>query len=60
MLAAAIPAVIPFVWYEATSNHSQIHEWFTYRSLPIALGVVLLAVLTRPTPAGVTQRAATV
>ena len=43
---AAAPAVVPFVWYEVLSNHSQIHHWFTYRSLPIALGVLLLAVLT--------------
>lgn len=44
--AAALPALVPLIWYEVASNHSQIHEWFTYRSLPIALGVVLLAVLT--------------
>jgi hypothetical protein len=43
---AAAPALLPFLWFEVASNHSQIHYWFTYRSLPIALGVVLLAVLT--------------
>lgn len=42
---AASPALIPFVWFEIASNHSQIHHWFTYRSLPIALGVALLACL---------------
>ena len=43
---AATPALLPFVWFEIASNHSQIHYWFTYRSIPIALGVALLAVLT--------------
>lgn len=45
---AAAPALVPFLWFELASNHSQVHHWFTYRSIPIALGVVLLAVLTRP------------
>jgi hypothetical protein len=54
VVVAALPAVVPLFWYEVASNHSQIHEWFTYRSLPIALGVILLAVLTRPAPVGVT------
>ncbi|NIR40405.1 MAG: hypothetical protein GWN79_22595, partial [Actinobacteria bacterium] len=39
------PALVPFAWFEILSNHSQIHHWYTYRSLPIALGVLLLAVL---------------
>lgn len=43
--AAALPALVPFAWFEILSNHSQIHHWYTYRSLPIALGVLLLAVL---------------
>jgi hypothetical protein len=46
---AAGPALVPIVWFEILSNHSQIHNWFTYRSQPIAFGVVLLAVLT-PNP----------
>ena len=39
------PAAIAVVWYEALSNHSQIHEFFTYRNIPIALGVVAFAAL---------------
>jgi hypothetical protein len=44
---ATAPALLPFLWFELASNHSQVHHWFTYRSIPLALGVVLLAVLTR-------------
>lgn len=53
-LAVAAPVVVVFVWYELASNHSQVHAWFTYRSLPIALGVVLMAFLApaRSVPAG--------
>jgi hypothetical protein len=47
-------ALIPLVWYEVLSNHSQIHFWITYRSLPLALGALLFA-LTAP----LTQREAT-
>jgi hypothetical protein len=36
----ATPAVIPFAWYELLKNHSQVHVWFTYRSIPLALGIV--------------------
>lgn len=51
VIAAA--AVVPFVWFEVASNHSQIHAWFTYRSIPVALGVVVMASLaTRPAAAG--------
>jgi hypothetical protein len=34
--------VVP-VWYEALSNHSQIHSFFTYRGVPTALGIALFA-----------------
>ena len=45
----AATAVVPFIWFEVASNHSQIHAWFTYRSIPMALGVVAMASLaTRP------------
>lgn len=45
----AATALVPFIWFEVASNHSQIHAWFTYRSIPMALGVVLMATLaTRP------------
>lgn len=34
-------SAIPVFWYELLSNHSQIHAWFTYRSLGVSLAVVL-------------------
>ena len=37
------PALLVPAWYETLSNHSQIHAWFTYRSLPAGVGVVLAA-----------------
>lgn len=39
----AAPALVVPAWYEVLSNHSQIHAFFTYRSLPAALGVVVMA-----------------
>lgn len=39
----ALPALVVPVWYEALSNHSQIHSFFTYRGVPVALGIVLFA-----------------
>ncbi|MEM9464793.1 MAG: hypothetical protein AAGA90_05450 [Actinomycetota bacterium] len=45
----AATAAVPFIWFEVASNHSQIHAWFTYRSIPMAIGVVVMASLaTRP------------
>ena len=38
-----LPALVVPAWYCVLSNHSQIHAFFTYRSLPAAVGVVLLA-----------------
>lgn len=43
----ALPAAIPFVWYEVLSNHSQVHAWLTYRSVAVALGVVVMAATAR-------------
>lgn len=40
----SLPAMIVPVWYEALSNHSQIHAFFVYKAVPAALGVVLFAV----------------
>ncbi|SDQ10679.1 hypothetical protein [Quadrisphaera sp. DSM 44207] len=55
--ALAAPALVVPAWYEVMSNHSQIHAFFTYRSLPAATGVVVLACLVaaarvRPAPTG--------
>lgn len=49
-LVLASPAAIPFVWYELLKNHSQVHVWFTYRSVPLAIGVVAAAsvIVLRP------------
>jgi hypothetical protein len=33
--------IVPFaMWYLALSNHSQIHVWLTYRSIPITFGAL--------------------
>ncbi len=46
----AAPAAVVPLWYEVMSNHSQIHAFFTYASLPAAAGVVALAGLVAATP----------
>ena len=46
LLAAAVlaaPALVVPAWYCVLSNHSQVHSFFTYRSLPAAVGVVVMA-----------------
>ncbi len=59
--AVAAPAAVVPVWYEVMSNHSQIHAFFTYASLPAAAGVLALAGIAASTPRrwqpGVTVRA---
>lgn len=49
-LIVASPALIPLVWFEVLKNHSQVHVWFTYRSVPIAVGIVAAAsmIVLRP------------
>ncbi len=37
------PMLIPLVWFEVLSNHSQIHFSITYKSLGLTLGIVLFA-----------------
>ena len=46
----AAPAALPLVWYEMLRNHSQVHYWFTYRSVAIALGILAAAVVARIGP----------
>ena len=36
----AAPALIPLIWFEIVRNHSQVHVWFTYRSIALSLGIV--------------------
>lgn len=38
----SLPSLIPLIWLEVLSNHSQIHSHFTYRALPFAFGYLLL------------------
>ncbi|NAZ88197.1 hypothetical protein, partial [Kineococcus indalonis] len=58
----AAPALVVPAWYCVLSNHSQIHAFFTYASLPAAVGVVVAAaaVAARRVPAGAHGRAAAV
>ncbi|WP_375304411.1 hypothetical protein WI560_19170 [Bradyrhizobium sp. A11] len=44
-LALAWPALIPVVWFEILSNHSQIHAFFVSRSAAAAIGVIAAAAL---------------
>lgn len=39
----ALPMLIPPFWYIVVSNHSQIHEFFVNRGVPVALAVVTAA-----------------
>jgi hypothetical protein len=39
----AVPAVIPFLWFELLSNHTQIHLTLTYRSVATSVGILLAA-----------------
>jgi hypothetical protein len=42
-------AMAPLVWYEVLSSHSQIHFWITYKSLPLAFGALLFALVVANT-----------
>lgn len=44
-LIISAPAAIPLVWFEVLRNHSQVHQWFTYRSIPLAIGIVAAALV---------------
>ncbi len=39
-------AVLPFIWYLATANHSVYHFWYTYRNLGITVSGVFLAFIS--------------
>jgi hypothetical protein len=43
LVAVASPALIVVLWLELLSNHSQIHMFFVYRSIPAAVGIVTAA-----------------
>lgn len=38
-----IVALFPFLWLFITANHSEMHNWFTYRTLWISISGLLLA-----------------
>ena len=46
-LLLASAATIPLVWHLVMRNHTGVHFWFTYRSLPVAVGIVLMAATAR-------------
>ena len=39
----ASPLLVLLAWLLVFNNHNEIHYWFEYRSLPMALGVILMA-----------------
>lgn len=42
-LALLSPVLIPPVWYEVMSNHTQIHEWITFRAWALLTGIISAA-----------------
>ncbi len=48
-LLIAAPGVIPIGWHLVMRNHTHFHGWFTYRSFPVAFGIILLAATARLT-----------
>ncbi len=34
------PVAIPAIWYEMMSNHTQIHNWITFRACAISVGTI--------------------
>jgi hypothetical protein len=39
------PLLIPFVWFEILSNHTQIHTWMTYRTVASCFGILIAAAI---------------
>jgi hypothetical protein len=39
------PILIPFVWFEVLSNHTQIHTWMTYRTVASCFGILIAAAI---------------
>jgi len=48
------PLLIPFVWFEVLSNHTQIHTWMVYRTAASCFGILIAAAIiaSREEPAG--------
>ena len=45
ILPYLLPAVLPFIWYSATSGHSHMHAFFTYRSLGATIFAIICIVI---------------
>ncbi len=43
-LPLAVQALLPFLWYLALSNHSYVHNFFTYRTLSVSIFSLLCIV----------------
>jgi hypothetical protein len=41
----SLPVLIPFMWFELLSNHTQIHAWITYRPLASCFGILIAAAI---------------
>ena len=41
----SLPILIPFMWFELLSNHTQIHDWITYRPLASCFGILIAAAI---------------
>ena len=39
------PLLIPFVWFEVLSNHTQIHTWMVYRTAASCFGILIAAAI---------------
>ena len=37
IITLVVVALIPFIWYAVTTNHSYIHSWMTYRNLCLSI-----------------------
>jgi hypothetical protein len=41
----SLPILVPFTWFELLSNHTQIHDWITYRPLASCFGILIAAAI---------------
>jgi hypothetical protein len=57
-LLLASPSLIPFLWFELLSNHTQIHATFVYRPVASSVGILIAAwILAAPEKALAVQTA---
>ena len=45
-----LPTLIPIIWFELLSNHTQTHSHFTYRSESAAIALVFAAAIMATNP----------